>query len=154
MSRSRIKSNFMKNILAILALLMSVSGIAVSLGREEVRCHLGLESAACPREEEKTSEDTPATTPESPQIEETPAETTRNSEASPEVSPSPKSETPVEFTPIPENNPSPEVPPENPPTPETKAVEKTPDAEKSPDVNPSKDGETESIPLEVIPPAQ
>ncbi|MBE8994365.1 hypothetical protein IQ234_08485, partial [Microcystis aeruginosa LEGE 91341] len=48
----------------------------------------------------------------------------------------------------------PEVPPENPPTPETKAVEKTPDAEKSPDVNPSKDGETESIPLEVIPPAQ
>jgi ABC-type branched-subunit amino acid transport system substrate-binding protein len=41
MSRSRIKSNFMKNILPILALLMSVSGIAVSLGREEVRCHLG-----------------------------------------------------------------------------------------------------------------
>lgn len=158
MSRSRIKSNFMKNILPILALLMSVSGIAVSLGREEVRCHLGLESAACPREEEKTSEDTPATTPESPpattpespQIEETPTETTRNSE----VSPSPESETPVEFTPIPENNPSPEVTPENPPTPETKAVEKTPDAEKSPDVNPSKEGETESIPLEVIPPAQ
>jgi hypothetical protein len=140
----------MKNILPILALLMSVSGIAVSLGREEVRCHLGLESAACPREEEKTSEDTPATTPESPQIEETPTETTRNSE----VSPSPESETPVEFTPIPENNPSPEVTPENPPTPETKAVEKTPDAEKSPDVNPSKEGETKSIPLEVIPPAQ
>ncbi|MDB9505895.1 hypothetical protein PN502_02015, partial [Microcystis aeruginosa CS-338/01] len=102
----------MKNILAILALLMSVSGIAVSLGREEVRCHLGLESAACPREEEKTSEDTPATTPESPpattpesppattpespRIETTPPETTRNIEASPEVSPSPKSETPVE----------------------------------------------------------
>ncbi|MFM6063120.1 MAG: hypothetical protein ACKPAE_11990 [Microcystis panniformis] len=156
----------MKNILPILALLMSVSGIAVSLGREEVRCHLGLESAACPREEEKTSEDTPATTresppattpattPESPRIEATPAETTRNIEASPEVSPSPEKETPVEFTPIPENNPSPEVTPENPPTPETKAVEKTPDAEKSPDVNPSKDGETESIPLEVIPPAQ
>ncbi|MDY7049420.1 MAG: hypothetical protein RPG89_12575 [Microcystis panniformis WG22] len=156
----------MKNILPILALLMSVSGIAVSLGREEVRCHLGLESAACPREEEKTSEDTPATTresppattpattPESPRIEATPAETTRNIEPSPEVFPSPKSETPVEFTPIPENNPSPEVPPENPPTPETKAVEKTPDAEKSPDVNPSKDGETKSIPLEVIPPAQ
>jgi len=54
MSRSRIKSNFMNNILPILALLMSVSGIAVSLGREEVRCHLGLESAACPQEEEKT----------------------------------------------------------------------------------------------------
>lgn len=128
MSRSRIKSNFMKNILPILALLMSVSGIAVSLGREEVRCHLGLESAACPREEQKTSEDTPpdtpATTPESPRIEETPRETTRNIEPSPEVSPSPESETPVEFTPIPENNPSPEVPPENPPTPETKAVEK------------------------------
>lgn len=162
MSRSRIKSNFMKNILPILALLMSVSGIAVSLGREEVRCHLGLESAACPREEEKTTEDTPATTPESPpattpespQIEETPPETTRNIEVSPEVSPSPESETPVEFTPIPENNPSPEVPPENPPTSETKAVEKTPDAEKSPDVNPSKEGETESIPLEVIPPGQ
>jgi hypothetical protein len=33
-------------------------------------------------------------------------------------------------------------------------VEKTPDAEKSPDVNPSKEGKTESIPLEVIPPAQ
>ncbi|MDB9420056.1 hypothetical protein PN467_05850, partial [Microcystis aeruginosa CS-563/04] len=106
----------MKNILPILALLMSVSGIAVSLGREEVRCHLGLESAACPREEEKTTEDTPATTPESPpattpespQIEETPPETTRNIEVSPEVSPSPESETPVEFTPIPENNPSPE----------------------------------------------
>ena len=144
----------MKNILPILALLMSVSGIAVSLGREEVRCHLGLESAACPREKENTSEDTPATTPESPRIEETPAETTRNIEPSPEVSPSPESETPVEFTPIPENNPSPEVPPENPPTSETKAVEKTPDAEKSPDVNPSKEGKTESIPLEVIPPAQ
>ena len=158
MSRSRIKSNFMNNILPILALLMSVSGIAVSLGREEVRCHLGLESAACPQEEQNINEDTPATTPattpESPRIEETPAETTRNSEASPEVSPSPESETPVEFTPIPEKNPSPEVPPENPPTPETKAVEKTPDAEKSPDVNPSKDGETESIPLEVIPPGQ
>lgn len=52
----------MNNILPILALLMSVSGIAVSLGREEVRCHLGLESAACPQEEEKTSEDTPTTT--------------------------------------------------------------------------------------------
>ena len=154
MSRSRIKSNFMKNILPILALLMSVSGIAVSLGREEVRCHLGLESAACPQEEQNISEDTPATTPESPRIKETPAETTRNSEPSPEVSPSPEKETPVEFTPIPEKNPSPEVPPENPPTPETKAVEKTPDAEKSPDVNPSKDGETESIPLEVIPPGQ
>ncbi|MFN7556272.1 MAG: hypothetical protein ACK5QL_15035, partial [Microcystis sp.] len=74
----------MNNILPILALLMSVSGIAVSLGREEVRCRLGLESAACPREEEKTSEDTPtttresppATTPESPRIEKTPTETT------------------------------------------------------------------------------
>ncbi|MBE9244593.1 hypothetical protein IQ223_08560, partial [Microcystis aeruginosa LEGE 00239] len=52
----------MNNILPILALLMSVSGIAVSLGREEVRCHLGLESAACPQEEEKTSEDTPPDT--------------------------------------------------------------------------------------------
>ena len=154
----------MKNILAILALLMSVSGIAVSLGREEVRCHLGLESAACPREEEKTSEDTPATPripprnyPQLPQnlprYQELPRELTAIAK-SPEVSPSPEKETPVEFTPIPENNPSPEVPPENPPTPETKAVEKTPDAEKSPDVNPSKDGETESIPLEVIPPAQ
>lgn len=148
MSRSGIKSNFMKSILPVLALLMSVSGIAVSLGREEVRCRLGLESAVCPREEEKTSEDTPATTPESPRIEETPWETTRSSEAYPEVSPSPETETPVEFTPIPENNPSPEVPPENPPTPETKAVEK------SPDVNPSKEGKTETIPLEVIPPAQ
>ena len=77
----------MNNILPILALLMSVSGIAVSLGREEVRCHLGLESAACPQEEQKTSEDTPATTPatapETTRVEEKPPDTTRQIEAYP-----------------------------------------------------------------------
>ncbi|MBR8829842.1 MAG: hypothetical protein N5P05_001201 [Chroococcopsis gigantea SAG 12.99] len=35
----------MKNILTLLALLISVSGIGVSLAREEVRCLLGLESS-------------------------------------------------------------------------------------------------------------
>ena len=93
MSRSRIKSNFMNNILPILALLMSVSGIAVSLGREEVRCHLGLESAACPQEEQKTSEDTPATTPattpESPPLEETAPGPPRPSAPSPRNWPAP-----------------------------------------------------------------
>ncbi|MCZ8291224.1 MAG: hypothetical protein O9317_22800, partial [Microcystis sp. LE19-59.1C] len=79
----------MNNILPILALLMSVSGIAVSLGREEVRCHLGLESAACPQEEQKTREDTPATTPattpETPRLADTPAARTRTVEPSPAV---------------------------------------------------------------------
>ncbi|MGV2390759.1 MAG UNVERIFIED_CONTAM: hypothetical protein LVR29_28850 [Microcystis novacekii LVE1205-3] len=76
----------MKNILPILALLMSVSGIAVSLGREEVRCHLGLESAVLSgrtKNQRRYPPDTPATTPESPRIEETPRETTRKSNLPP-----------------------------------------------------------------------
>jgi hypothetical protein len=140
----------MKNILPILALLLSVSGIAVSLGREEVRCHLGLESAACPSQENQdTTDNTPA---DSPATEEkiTSPETTRNSEPAPEVSPSP--DTPVEFTTIPEDNPSPETEAENSPPTETKAEEKGSGSENSHDVNPSQDRNTESIPLEVIPP--
>jgi hypothetical protein len=37
----------MRNLLTLVALLVSVSGIAVSLAREEVRCYLGLESVKC-----------------------------------------------------------------------------------------------------------
>ncbi|WP_013321531.1 hypothetical protein [Gloeothece verrucosa] len=37
----------MKNFLTVFALMVSVSGIAVSLAREEVRCYLGLSSSAC-----------------------------------------------------------------------------------------------------------
>jgi hypothetical protein len=36
-----------KNLLTLVALFVSVSGIAVSLAREEVRCYLGLDSSEC-----------------------------------------------------------------------------------------------------------
>lgn len=38
----------MKNTLTLFALMISVSGIVVSLAREEVRCYLGLSSTSCP----------------------------------------------------------------------------------------------------------
>lgn len=47
----------MKNALTVLALTLSISGIVVSLAREEVRCYLGLSSLACPpsRDSQSTS---------------------------------------------------------------------------------------------------
>jgi hypothetical protein len=37
----------MKNLLTLIALFVSTSGILISLAREEVRCYLGLESLKC-----------------------------------------------------------------------------------------------------------
>ncbi|MEB3227255.1 MAG: hypothetical protein VKJ27_02640 [Synechocystis sp.] len=37
----------MRNVLTLIALLLSSTGIFVSLAREELRCHLGLSSTAC-----------------------------------------------------------------------------------------------------------
>jgi hypothetical protein len=146
----------MKNVLPVIALLLSVSGIAVSLGREEVRCHLGLESAICPKEEtQDTAENTSTVSPETPTTETEntpPTETTRNIEPSPEVSPSPETETPIEFTPTPENSPLRET--ENSSTADNKTEEKNSHSENIPEVNKSSDRESESIPLEVIPPQQ
>ncbi len=50
----------MKDILTVIALLLSLSGILASLMREEVRCYLGLPSQVC-----KTTEK-PTVTPTSP----------------------------------------------------------------------------------------
>jgi hypothetical protein len=83
-----------------------------------------------PRKKKKTSGETPPQLPLATtrclRIEETPTETTRNIEPSPEVSPSPERETPVEFHPHPRKEPQSRSNPQNPPTPETKAVEKLP----------------------------
>ncbi|ACK72478.1 conserved hypothetical protein [Gloeothece citriformis PCC 7424] len=37
----------MKNLMTVVALMISVTGVGVSLAREEVRCYLGLSSSAC-----------------------------------------------------------------------------------------------------------
>lgn len=54
----------MRNVLTIFALLVSLSGVAASLLREEVRCYFGLTSQTC-----TTSENTnvPVSSPEKPQ---------------------------------------------------------------------------------------
>jgi hypothetical protein len=39
----------MRDLITLTALVVSISGIAVSLAREEVRCHLGFPSASCPQ---------------------------------------------------------------------------------------------------------
>ena len=65
----------MRNFFTLVALLLSGTGIFVSLAREELRCHLGLNSPACltqeidspPSSAKKTRDDSPtATDSESP----------------------------------------------------------------------------------------
>ncbi len=137
----------MKNVLPVLALLLSVSGIAVSLGREEVRCYIGLESQACPREIPSESKpDRNETVPKDT----APTETTRV-EPAPEVSPAPSpSPAGTEAT----ISPSPEVRPESSPTAVTKEQEKTPVSEPSPEAVPSPQPTSESVPIEVVPPPE
>jgi hypothetical protein len=47
----------MRNVLTLLALMVSVSGIMVSLAREEVRCYLALSSASCQHPESSSAQE-------------------------------------------------------------------------------------------------
>jgi hypothetical protein len=149
------ESNFMKNVLPILALMLSVSGIAVSLGREEVRCYIGLTSAACPQE---TAPETKPDTTEKVQDSLSPSssENTRNIEPSPSVSPQPSEPSPVleQTTPTSQSTTAQEEKTETSPALETKDQKKTPTSEVPPDVTPSPESSPQSVPLEVIPPAE
>jgi hypothetical protein len=95
----------MRNLLTLVALLVSVSGIAVSLAREEVRCYLGLESVKCLATEKSqpTQRVTESKPPESPEEKVVPPPQ-KTTESNPEEKSSQKTESkPLEVVPPPES---------------------------------------------------
>jgi hypothetical protein len=87
-----------KNLLTLVALFVSVSGIAVSLAREEVRCYLGLESSECAATRPITPVTTPPVTPTPQPAEQVAKEETKPSEP---IQPSETPESPQESISIP-----------------------------------------------------
>jgi hypothetical protein len=130
----------MKNVLPVFALLISISGIALSLGREEVRCYLGLESTGCPGKSTRETEPRSIGSPRS--------KTTRTVGPEPRASPPPAS-APAPEPPISSGT----LPEDTAPLPTGTAENKT-SGEPSPEVVPSPELSPESVPLEVIPPPE
>ena len=92
----------MRNLLTLVALLVSVSGIAVSLAREEVRCYLGLESVKCLATEK--SQPTQRVTESKPPEEKVVPPPQKTTESNPEEKSSQKTESkPLEVVPPPES---------------------------------------------------
>lgn len=117
----------MKNLITVIALLLSMTGIFVSLAREELRCRLGLSSNECK----------PASLPVTPEPSYVPPQLSKP--FSPSPSPEPKPEPSPESTPVIEISPTPM------PTPE---IEIQPSATPTPEITPLE----EAIPIPVIPP--
>lgn len=93
----------MRNLITVIALIVSITGVFVSLAREELRCRLGLQSAECRSSIPNSNELTNHSNPTSPNVKEsqsesstTPVETSEQSASetrSPQKSSEPNPET-------------------------------------------------------------
>lgn len=143
-----------RDMLAMTALIVSVTGIGVSLAREEVRCYLGLSSTACESLENKSASpfhlqqttnkppenkpsDTPTTEPILPENENSPSQTSSARESLPTLNPVDAAEIPSTEGELSISQPMP-----------TEPLSETIESENSPVSYPE---ETVSIPIKVEP---
>lgn len=139
------KSNVgMRDLLTLVALIVSSAGVIVSLTREEVRCYLGLPSTACQTSSREASPSLPQHPQASPRLENRELEKVTNSPSLPThlANPLPSSEVDNQ------TSRSLQVPLTEPPASTTVSVPSSQPESGSG----SEETQTHSIPLEVIPP--
>ncbi len=74
----------MRNLITVVALIVSITGIFVSLAREELRCRLGLQSSECRSSIPNSNELTNHSNPTSPNVKESQSESSTTPPVTPE----------------------------------------------------------------------
>lgn len=157
----------MKNFFTVFALMVSMTGVAISLAREEVRCYLNLSSSACHSANESPSSTQNANSPSSQTESSSSSQTQQTQEQKPLNLPSSIEEltkvgkevkdaiTPSSSSDSSEDTTNPSTQAEEPPT-EPTQVSEQPTEQTTEVSSPSTDAQpiTESVELEVIPPPE